>query len=410
MLTQPDFGMRLRALRLERGLSQVALAEGSMSTGYLSRLESGARPPTERVVEQLARKLGVPISAFEATDEAPSLAHLLAAATSASDDELVDSLADALQGDAKMDPALRWQALWLLARARGNQGRHQQEFELLTELCELSDELRTPALRVRARTRLSMCARLLGDAVSARRHAAEALSLADGLSITDRAAALHAIVSAEAESGRLQDARVHADELIGLTEQTGGTAHIEALWAAATVRVRQNDYAEAQVLLERALRELHGQDDLMLWLRLRLAAASLYLQITPALTDRARTRLDEVEAVVVLMGTELQKQQLLTLRAHLAFEEGRVDDARALCAELDDQQLQLSFRDMIRFQALRAQLQILAGQQAEGVQAMQELAAQVQESLNVELAADIWRGLAKVLAGTYGSKEGDGAR
>ncbi|WP_309051959.1 helix-turn-helix transcriptional regulator, partial [Streptomyces sp.] len=48
MLEQPAFGRRLKRLRRERGISQATLAGGGMSTGYLSRLESGARNPTER--------------------------------------------------------------------------------------------------------------------------------------------------------------------------------------------------------------------------------------------------------------------------------------------------------------------------------------------------------------------------
>ncbi|MDU8990892.1 helix-turn-helix transcriptional regulator [Streptomyces mirabilis] len=47
MLRQPAFGHRLKKLRTAQGLSQTALAGEGMSTGYLSRLESGrASPPT----------------------------------------------------------------------------------------------------------------------------------------------------------------------------------------------------------------------------------------------------------------------------------------------------------------------------------------------------------------------------
>jgi transcriptional regulator with XRE-family HTH domain len=53
-----SFGLRLRTSRQERGLSQVALAGKEISTGYLSRLESGARLPTERVIVYLADRLG----------------------------------------------------------------------------------------------------------------------------------------------------------------------------------------------------------------------------------------------------------------------------------------------------------------------------------------------------------------
>ena len=59
MLDQPVFGRRLRQLRTERGLTLAALAGEGMSTGYLSRLESGARQPTERAIAHLAAQLGI---------------------------------------------------------------------------------------------------------------------------------------------------------------------------------------------------------------------------------------------------------------------------------------------------------------------------------------------------------------
>jgi transcriptional regulator with XRE-family HTH domain len=419
MLEQPAFGHRLRALRLERGLSQAALAADGLSPGYLSRLESGARPPTERIVRYLAERLDVPVSAFETAQSQPSLAQVLASVTAAvtaatANDELTDDFADelaetlteALRAGDQGNPALRWQALWLLARIRDGQGRHEEEMALLTDLAVLGDDQGAPELRARARTQLARCLQLLGDTSGARERAAEANVLSAGLPLADRAAALQALVSAEAESGRLAEARAHADELCELTGRAAGPLRIKALWAAATVRIRQADYRGAQEVLERALAELDSHEDLMLWLRLRLAAASLYLQITPPLTDRAAARLDEVDPLLDLIGTDLHKQQMLTLRAHLAFEEGRVRDARELCERMAEQPLRLSFRDRVRFEALRGQLLILDGRLAEGTQVLQELAEQAQGALHVELAAEIWRNLAKTLAGTYGQ---DGA-
>ena len=58
MATESPFGLRLKALRQQQGLSQAALAGNEISTGYLSRLESGARNPTERVIAYLAQAAG----------------------------------------------------------------------------------------------------------------------------------------------------------------------------------------------------------------------------------------------------------------------------------------------------------------------------------------------------------------
>lgn len=408
MFEQPAFGQRLRALRIKQGLSQVALAGDGMSTGYLSRLESGARRPNDRIGDYLAHRLGVPVTELAApsvaesgppSTQTSSLVQFLAAAISTSaDDETTELLADALRNADSWDSALRWQALWLLARTFNGKGRHEEERVLLTELAQLSDGLSAPELRARAYTQLSRCVRILGDNGLARDHAMTAWQATEGLSVADRAGALNALVSAEAELGRLAEAWTHAEQLCALTEQaTGTTVQVEALWAAATVRIRQGDYRDAQELLERALHGFDGRHNLILWIRLRLAAASLYLQLTPALTDRAQALLDEVAPVLRVVGTELHKQQLHTLRAHLAFKQGRLDDARELCGQVDAPSL-LSFRDQIRFEALRCRLRILDGDHEDGVQALQELAQQAQEARNPDLAAEVWRTIAETLA------------
>jgi transcriptional regulator with XRE-family HTH domain len=407
MLEQPGFGRRLKSLRLERGLSQSELADGGLSTGYLSRLESGARKPTNQIVDHLAKRLGVPASTFETAPAPSSLAQCVAAVISAvPGDDRAEALADALHADKTRDVALRWQALWLLSRMRGTQGRHKEELALLTELGPLSDELGSAELRARVYTQLSRCARALGHNAKAREYAVQAYALADRLSVTDRAGVLQALVSAEAEAGLLTEARTHADELCELTEHETSTLRIEALWVAATVRIRQGDYSAALTVLERALQGLTGSADLMLWTRLRLAAASLYLQITPPLVEQARARLDEVEPLLGLVGTDLHKQQLLALRAQLAFEDGRTDDARALCEQVDETVLLLSFRDRVRFQMLRNRLLILDGRFDAGVRGLQELAQEAQDALHVELAAEIWRSLAKTLADAYAKPGG----
>jgi len=410
MLEQPAFGQRLRALRVEHGLTQAALAGDSLSTGYLSRLESGTRPPTGRVVELLAARLGVPKSEFDtpATPErrltslpsqSSSLSQILAAVISSTGrGELDQTLTEALRGEDPWDPALRWQALWLLARSRGEDGKHTEECELLTELVQLSEELESPVLLARSHTALSRCVSMLGDYIEARQHALRARTVAAGLSRTDQIDVLRALLTAEAEMGLLGEARAHADELVALAEPAAGPRLVEALWAAATVRIRHGDYPDAQRVLDRALQLLDSRDDLVLWIRLRLAAASLYLQVTPPRTDLARARLDEVAALVGLVGTDLHHQQLTTLQAYLAFAEGRLDDARELTERLRGEPLLLSFRDRIRFGALQGQLQILGGDREQGIRLLQELARQAQDARNVELAADIWRALAETLA------------
>src|ERR1700689_1220666 len=51
-------GQRLRALRIEHGLSQADLAGELVSPSYVSLIEAGRRSPERAVLDGLARKLG----------------------------------------------------------------------------------------------------------------------------------------------------------------------------------------------------------------------------------------------------------------------------------------------------------------------------------------------------------------
>ncbi len=61
MKAYPSFGIVMRRLRIERGLSQEELAEkmGMVSHAHISRLESGKKQPTLDMVFRLADALGM---------------------------------------------------------------------------------------------------------------------------------------------------------------------------------------------------------------------------------------------------------------------------------------------------------------------------------------------------------------
>jgi tetratricopeptide (TPR) repeat protein len=58
-------GVRLKRLRLERGLSQRDLSSPGVSYAYISRIEAGARTPSVKALRMLARKLGVSVEYLE---------------------------------------------------------------------------------------------------------------------------------------------------------------------------------------------------------------------------------------------------------------------------------------------------------------------------------------------------------
>ena len=71
MKKHPELGPVLRRLRIEKGLSQEALAEraGMVSHAHLCRLESGRKQPTVEMLFRLADALEVSASAIVAEME-----------------------------------------------------------------------------------------------------------------------------------------------------------------------------------------------------------------------------------------------------------------------------------------------------------------------------------------------------
>ncbi|WP_406467850.1 helix-turn-helix domain-containing protein [Streptomyces sp. NBC_01594] len=397
-MEQPHFGRRLRQMRTERGLSQAALAGDGMSTGYLSRLESGARRPTERAIDYLTQRLGVDRSKFDEPGS-KSFLQMLAIASSSDGEGLSEEVDDLLQDSSTEEPALRWQGFWLVAQRRLQQGRLDEARSFLEQAVRIADDLDIPELRCRARTQLARCLRSLGEINGALAAAEEAYRASRGadLSVQDVGAALLALISTEGEAGRLPDARAHADEILELTREGTGALVAEARWASATVRVRQGDYAGAQELLGQALDRLASTDDLLLWVRLRLAAASLSLQSQPPLVERAAELLAEAEPAIALIGTEVARQELATLKAHLAHHEGRPEDAWKIIESMRGEPLRITHRDGIRLRILEAQLMIMEGRLSEGADRLREMGEEAQRTANVDLAAEAWRLLAESL-------------
>ncbi|MFG2342236.1 helix-turn-helix domain-containing protein [Streptomyces yangpuensis] len=397
MTEEASFGAHLRALRQKRGLSQAALAGTEISTGYLSRLESGARQPTERVITYLADRLGVDRSAFFTPDTSSSLNAAVSVAASTDSDDAVEAVVTALASAQDDDPLLRWQALWLVARFRRCRGEHAEEQASLAEAVRIADGLALTALQCRSRTELARCLRASGDITEALEHAVAAYRMArePGVSLSDAGKALLTLVSVEAEAGRLPDARAHADELVALVADRPDALRAEALWTAATVRSRQGDDDGARAFLQQAMDSLDSRVDPVLWARLRLAAASLYLYARPTLTEPARACLAEADRALSLVGTPVQQQELLTLQAQLAFEEGLFADARGILDRLDFDHLVLSYRDRIRLQLLESLLLIEEGHREQGLNRLKELGEEAHRDSNVDLAARVWRVLAE---------------
>ncbi|MFJ8883228.1 helix-turn-helix domain-containing protein [Streptomyces sp. NPDC102402] len=401
MLEQPAFGRRLRQLRQQQGKSQVELTGPGMSATYLSRLESGSRRPTDRAAAYLAEKLGIRPEGFREQPE-DSLTHAIAAVVSLPesevDQEAVRVLTDALQSAGDADPVMRWHALAQLSRVQEALGDFPAQHSALTELNALSDELDRPVLRIRARLRMARCARNIGEARAARLAVREALALSEQydvhVSTSDMVRSKLVLVSAEAELGDLAEAARLVEEIYASLGDTRGALAAEVYWTAATVSTRQGNHTRAISFLLEALDAIDSREDLMLWIRLRLAAASLSMQAMPPRLAEAESFLDSVEPLLKVTGPLRHWMELLFLKAQLAFRRGDTDRASTLAAQVEANLQLLSYRDQVRFAALRGVLDLKAGDPEAGTR-LKELVTQVQTANMPDLAAEVWRSMAE---------------
>jgi transcriptional regulator with XRE-family HTH domain len=398
-LKQPEFGRRLRQLRLQQGKSRADLIGSGMSAAYLSRLESGARPPTQRAVAYLAERLGVPEDAFaepprgDLTDILATLTLSMAKYTP----DMCALLTKALEEASDADDNIRWQALAQLARMHLTLGDYAAEHEVLTQLRAVSDELGRPGLRVHARIRLGRCARDLGDTASARREVRQALAIAKDCRLqvptADFLRGKLLLVSVEAELGDLAQASRLSSELCAALEHADGALAAQTYWTAATVSTRRGNHTEAAELMDNALSAVSSQEDVTLWLRLRLGAASLALQSAPPRTSVAEDRLKEARPALELIGSPRHRQEYILLQAQLAFHKGLMEDAAALSDEAGQDHELLTYRDRIRLEILGCLIDARSGVRGAYRKAY-ELANHVQESGMPELAGELWHTLA----------------
>ncbi|MGH3627452.1 MAG: helix-turn-helix domain-containing protein [Sciscionella sp.] len=159
VIEQPAFGRRLRLLREQKGLTQRGLATGVVNPSYISLLESGDRVPTLQVAAALARVLTVPLS--ELIGQTAELDHRWSSAGGFASIRMLASRAwvhgehqrsgehltagfRAARHDGDQSAAI--ELGMMAADMLAAQGRHQQRWELLTEVRSLLDNDAEPEI------------------------------------------------------------------------------------------------------------------------------------------------------------------------------------------------------------------------------------------------------------------------
>lgn len=348
------FGERLRSLRTARGLTQRDLAGEGLSSSYLSRLESGQRTPTPKVVEQLAARLGVSADSFAGLGNgaratggsflagcARVVDHLLAGRIEAALDVL-----DGMRGELR-DPEAKWLCEYAAAACSSRLGRTKEVFQRLSEADGLLRAVPTAA-RAAALTLQTAAARELGRQREAIELGLHAVAEADALATATDFPGEHAVLlrvrarttlaAAYNAVGRFADALEVSQQATGLTAEWGAQhpspdpvtdeLTVVSHWMLAVTLARQGKLEEAGGELGTGLVPAIDSIGTELWCRVRLAVVSLFLEFGVPSRQEPELLLNEVSEVRYAAKGQLEAQ-VFTLRAELAMRAGNTKGALA---------------------------------------------------------------------------------
>jgi transcriptional regulator with XRE-family HTH domain len=298
-----ELGRRLRAARVAKGLTQSELAGPGLSVGYVSRMESGQRRPTGKVLAELASRLGAPLEQLlggmaprEVDEIRLMLDYAELALESGEPQEAETRVREVLERVPAAVDDLAERARYLHARALEAQGRSD---DAILELEELLAGGASDLTRVKAGIALSRVYRDSGDLGRAIDTGEQILvRLADaGLDSCDEAVQLAVTVAAGYfERGDSGHAVRICRTAIAKAEALGSpTARACAYWNASVMQAERGQLREAVWLAERALSLLDEGRESRNLARLRAQLGRMQLSLDPPELAAARENLEQAK-------------------------------------------------------------------------------------------------------------------
>lgn len=358
MPTQPEFGRRMRELRLRAGMSQAELAGPGLSASYVSLLEGGKRVPSPEVVAELAERLGVAPRSLHAEDTgapkqeagdeiagsagryAPGridLMELLFRARKEEEEGAFDAAAEQLtavldrHGDGPPDDML-WEVRWSLARIHGRNGRVDESRLLLRQLLDDPYTRSSTEKRERVARHLAELSLRNGDLVAGLRFAQLAWTLAEPRqedSVAVRAGTV--LVNACAWSGHRRWGREVADALVArISDEVPWRQRSAAYRESARLGLLTDDYAQARTWFERALEQIDPRQDINAWAEAQYYLAIAEFLVDQGLDEQVDERVARARPVIEVLGHTSMLVHLAVLEGHLALGRGQHDRARLM--------------------------------------------------------------------------------
>ncbi|KRE79417.1 helix-turn-helix domain-containing protein [Arthrobacter sp. Soil763] len=331
------FGEKLRAERLERGLTQAELGRDLYSPSYISLLETGRREPTADVIEELARRLELAPKALEAWSQPVSVSdaeYVLAGLYARQAWDLRDYPLAASHAANAAQIALEakntsawWNMTYMQAECLIKQGRWDDCRTIVQRLLDHPMAAESAGLGVRARQMLAAAAQGQGQLTTAVENAQEAVRLCSQLpkGSTLIIGALRALIGALAESGRLDEAWQYCQEM---NEQMEGQANSqlagEVAWVVGNVAFMRHDYAEGIKHHEKAATLLSPANDIDLWARFNKASAAVRLS-SGIVEPETLSAIERAElALSIVGGNKTDRLEVAFIRARWLYLTGDI--------------------------------------------------------------------------------------
>jgi transcriptional regulator with XRE-family HTH domain len=398
-----QFGQRLKALRLQRGLQQSDLAGPGVSVSYVSMLENGNREPTARVIEHLAGVLGIdPLelagpTPIEQLDDERRWA--LAGA------ELALSTGEperARTEFAALEAAVGLPASWGLARALEAVGDLETALTVLDRVVAGADRAGDYLLMVRAHIARSRCLGETGQDLAALEAAVDAATTIETHSLAgtdEHAQALSTLVGRYYTVGDLLNAETTARELLALVDAgSSWKARGSAYWNVAGVAEALGDLPKAVAYAERALALLSEGDDERAWARCAIACAWFWMRHPDAAEhlNAVDQLLTQAGSKLATGGTDTDLAYLETEQARAALLHGEPDAALDLASKALERLGTQPRAETADTLLVLAQAQLESGDQAAAVASADQLELTLLSLRPSRPAAHTWRGLADV--------------
>ncbi|MEW1948749.1 helix-turn-helix transcriptional regulator [Pseudarthrobacter sp902506025] len=349
------FGEKLRAERLERGMTQAELGKDLYSPSYISLLETGRREPTAEVIEELARRLELAPKALEAWSQPISIGdaeYVLAGLYARQAWDLRDyplaashaASAAQIALDAKNTSAW-WNMTYMQAECLMKHGDLKECQQIIERLMEHPMARESVGLGVRARQMLATVYQRQGQLSAAVDQAMEAMKLAEQLpkSSTIITGALRALIGALAESGRLDQAWSYCQTLVAQVDENSMSQLAgEVAWVVGNVAFMRHDYAEGVKHHERAARLLSPANDIELWARFNKASAAVRLS-SGIVEPETLSAIERAElAFSIVSGTKSDELEVAFIRARWLYLTGDIVAAVEKLREIHAERAELA--------------------------------------------------------------------